>query len=143
MARNKCKELYDKLDKGEWKVEDVTVSTITIKDLEFTKPTMNARENLTVESRKKLESGGTRKERVVFRKYPESDIVIAFFPDTLRDGSCNRGCLMSYEHNGQHSEADLGFYEDCRPCSEREYADLLTELEGIYDDCELVVVDDF
>ena len=54
MARNKCKELYDKLDKGEWKVEDVTISTITIKDLEFTKPTMNARENITVESRKKV-----------------------------------------------------------------------------------------
>ena len=53
MARNKCKELYDKLDKGEWKVEDVTISTITIKDLEFTKPTMNARENITVESRRK------------------------------------------------------------------------------------------
>lgn len=50
IARNKCKELYDKLDKGEWKVEDVVISTATIKDLEFTKPTMNARENLTVES---------------------------------------------------------------------------------------------
>ena len=53
MARNKCKELYDKLDKGEWKVEDVAVSNITIKDLEFTKPTMNAREAITVESKRK------------------------------------------------------------------------------------------
>ena len=53
MARNKCKELYDKLDKGEWKVEDITISNITIKDLEFTKPTMNARETITVESMKK------------------------------------------------------------------------------------------
>lgn len=52
MARNKCKELYDKIDKNEWKVEDVAVSNITIKDLEFTKPTMNAREVITVESRK-------------------------------------------------------------------------------------------
>ena len=50
MARNKCKELYDKLDKGEWKVEDIAISNITIKDLEFTKPTMNARETITVES---------------------------------------------------------------------------------------------
>ena len=60
MARNKCKELYDKLDKGDWKVEDVTISTITIKDLEFTKPTMNARENITVESisRKNYPKGG-------------------------------------------------------------------------------------
>ena len=52
MARNKCKELYDKMDKGEWKVEDITISNITIKDLEFTKPTMNARETITVESMK-------------------------------------------------------------------------------------------
>ena len=53
LARNKCKELYDKLDKGEWKVEDIAISTITLKDLEFTRPTMNARENLTVESQRK------------------------------------------------------------------------------------------
>ena len=53
MARNKCKELYDKIDKGEWKVEDIAISNITIKDLEFTKPTMNARETITVESMKK------------------------------------------------------------------------------------------
>ena len=53
MARNKCKELYDKLDKAEWKIEDITVSNITIKDVEFTKPTMNAREAITVESKLK------------------------------------------------------------------------------------------
>ena len=52
MARNKCKELYDKLDKAEWKIEDIAISNITIKDVEFTKPTMNAREAITVESRK-------------------------------------------------------------------------------------------
>ena len=56
MARNKCKELYDKIDKGDWKVEDIAISNITIKDLEFTKPTMNAREVITVESRKMNES---------------------------------------------------------------------------------------
>ena len=59
LARNKCKELYDKLDKGEWKVDDVAVSTITIKDLEFTKPTMNARENITVESANKEKTDHT------------------------------------------------------------------------------------
>ena len=37
---------------GDWKVEDITISNITIKDLEFTKPTMNARETITVESMK-------------------------------------------------------------------------------------------
>ena len=54
IARNKCKELYDKLDKGGWKVEDIAISNITIKDLEFTKPTMNAREVITVESKKRI-----------------------------------------------------------------------------------------
>ena len=57
MARNKCKELYDKLDKGEWKIGDISISNITIKDLEFTKPTMNARETITVESRKIVKEG--------------------------------------------------------------------------------------
>ena len=53
MARNKCKELYDKLDKAEWKIGDIAISNITIKDVEFTKPTMNAREAITVESKLK------------------------------------------------------------------------------------------
>ena len=57
MARNKCKELYDKLDKAEWKIEDIAISNITIKDVEFTKPTMNAREAITVESKLKQNVG--------------------------------------------------------------------------------------
>ena len=196
MARNKCKELYDKLDKGDWKLEDVTISTITIKDLEFTKPTMNARENITVESisRKNYPKGGYPtwivKERLIdliegvsrenpmradlvetlekyygeeaaeqvmeskkmneskeeveveFKKTPEDDgsSVIAFFPQTMHDGSCRPGNIMSYEHNGQHGEASIDFYHDCTTCLEEDYASLLHELEGIYDDCELVVV---
>ena len=80
MARNKCKELYDKLDKGEWKIEDIAISNITIKDLEFTKPTMNARENITVESKK-----------IVKEKEDESPLVEAHnnlnkVIDALEDG---------------------------------------------------------
>ena len=56
MAKNKCKELYDKIDKGEWNIDDIAISNITIKDLEFTKPTMNARETITMESRKTNEN---------------------------------------------------------------------------------------
>ena len=67
LARNKCKDLYDKLDKGDWKVEDVVISTITIKDLEFTKPTMNARETLTVESKKKVNE--SEKKPVIDKLY--------------------------------------------------------------------------
>ena len=80
MARNKCKELYDKLDKGDWKVEDVSISTITIKDLEFTKPTMNARETLTVESRIKKCNESKETVEVEFKKTPDDGTVIAFFP---------------------------------------------------------------
>jgi len=299
MARNKCKELYDKLDKNEWKIEDIAVSNITIKDVEFTKPTMNAREAITVESRKphkgntifihwrwssEYDSGesGTEKikvddiseenikskveefcnrewpeagghcdnvyvevfvdfvpdskpvflfdgsftygkvkwyeddgeehicgggiyvesiskkytkghyptyvvkerlvdliegcprenpmwadlveilekyygeaeleqvmesrkaanesaEPVIFKKDRRNNEVIAFFPETMFDGSVNRGNIMSYAHNGQHGEASLEYFQSCKPCPEEEYADLLTELEGIYTDGLTVV----
>lgn len=146
IARNKCKELYDKLEKGGWKVEDVAISTITLKDLEFTKPTMNAREVITVESKNKArmnEDFNESKEQVEveFKKTPDDGTVIAFFPQTMHDGSCNPGNIMSYEHNGQHGEASIDFYHDCTTCMEEDYAALLHELEGIYDDCELVVVE--
>lgn len=59
----------------------------------------------------------------------------------MHDGSCNPGNIMSYEHNGQHGEASIDFYHDCTNCFEEDYASLLHELEGIYDDCELVVVE--
>lgn len=217
LARNKCKELYDKLDKGEWKVEDIAISTITLKDLEFTRPTMNARENLTVESRKVSESnefqpgdlvdwfvpddderygkdfggevfhgGEVYKKQgdvyevsfgeeglfypqakdlqhydntyprtghdeefvneseqdqfpVIFKKDRKTKEVLAFFPETAYDGSCNPGNIMCYAHVGQHDEASLEYFWECKPCSEEEYASLLTELEQIYDDVELVV----
>ena len=202
MARNKCKELYDKLDKGGWKVEDITISNITIKDLEFTKPTMNAREVITVESKNKARMNEDFKDtlgkeeqedlikvvskackeidiisnmydvsdtafemlqdvrtmllkalsskkitknkeevEVEFKKTPDDGTVIAFFPETMHDGSCNPGNIMSYEHNGQHGEASIDFYKDCTPCMEKDYASLLHELEGIYDDYKLVVVE--
>ena len=191
MARNKCKELYDKLDKNEWKIEDLAVSNITIKDVEFTKPTMNAREAITVESVSKKYTKGhyptwVVKERlvdliegcprenpmwadlveilakyygeaeleqvmeskkaanesaepVIFKKDKRNNEVIAFFPETMFDGSVNRGNIMSYAHNGQHGEASIEYFQSCKPCPEEEYADLLTELEGIYTDGLTVV----
>lgn len=71
MARNKCKELYDKIDKEGWKIEDIVVSSITLKDVEFTKPTMNARENITVESTLKKEE--PRKMKVYYIAEPDGD----------------------------------------------------------------------
>lgn len=73
-------------------------------------------------------------EPVIFKKDRKDGTVVAFFPETLRDGSCNPGKIMSYEHNGQHGEASIEYFHECRPCSEEEYADLLTELEDIYTD---------
>ena len=73
-------------------------------------------------------------EPVIFKKDRKDGTVVAFFPETLHDGSCNPGKIMSYEHNGQHGEASIDYFHECRPCSEEEYADLLTELEGIYTD---------
>ena len=76
----------------------------------------------------------TAPEPVVFKKDRKDGTVVAFFPETMHDGSCNPGNIMSYEHNGQHGEASIDYFRECRPCSEDEYADLLAELEGIYTD---------
>ena len=94
-----------------------------------------------MESRKKV-SESKEEVEVEFKKTPEDDgsSVIAFFPQTMHDGSCNPGNIMSYEHSGQHGEASIDFYHDCTNCLEEDYASLLHELERIYDDCELVVV---
>lgn len=88
----------------------------------------------------KLVSESKEKVEIEFKKNPDDGTVIAFFPQTMHDGSCNPGNIMSYEHNGQHGEASIDYYKDCTTCLEEDYASLLHELEGIYDDCELVVV---
>ena len=71
-------------------------------------------------------------EHVIFKKDEDGDEVVAFFPETMFDGSVNKGNIMSYAHNGQHLEASIGYFRSCIPCPEEEYADLLTELEKIY-----------
>lgn len=69
---------------------------------------------------------------VVFRRYSEGD-TIALFP-TLNhsSGDANYGYCMSYQHVGQHGEAN---YPDCiastGPATPEQYADLRRELEGI------------
>lgn len=69
-------------------------------------------------------------EKVIFKKDRKDGEVIAFFPETMFDGSVNPGNIMSYVHNGQSGEASLDYFHSCRPCSdESEYAELLNELE--------------
>lgn len=86
-----------------------------------------------------VKESSMEKVDVIFKKTPDDGEIIAFFPETLRDGSCNPGNIMSYMHTGQHSEASIDFFRECEPASEEEYAELLTELERVYDDCHLVV----
>lgn len=79
------------------------------------------------------------KVKVIFRKaknpYTKEYEVVAFFPEI----EANYGRILSYMHIGQHSEADLEFYQEAKKAVEAEYKPLLEELKAIYDDCELVV----
>jgi hypothetical protein len=54
---------------------------------------------------------------------------IAFIPDA----EANPGMIQSYQHIGQHGEASLPFYWECRPLSPRskEGRELLKELRAI------------
>lgn len=79
------------------------------------------------------------KVKVIFRKeknpYTNDYDVIAFMPEL----KANYGKIVCYAHIGQHSEADLGYYQNTIKANESEYKLLLNELNGIYNDCELVV----
>ena len=65
---------------------------------------------------------------VIFRKDPKDGTVIAFFPETVFDGSVTFGHIMSYAHVGQSGEAHISYFRDCKPCRKSEYADLLKEV---------------
>lgn len=79
------------------------------------------------------------KVKVVFRKeknpYTNDYEVIAFMPEL----KANYGKIVCYAHIGQHSEADLEYYQNTIKANESEYKLLLNELNGIYNDCELIV----
>lgn len=79
------------------------------------------------------------KVKVLFRKvknpYTNKYEVVAFFPQLP---ACY-GNIVCYEHIGQHGEASLEFYRECKLATEEEYATLLSELQSVYDDCILDV----
>ena len=78
------------------------------------------------------------KVSVIFRKARYQDgteEIIAFFCDK----PATYGNILSYVHIGQHCEISLEFYRDTKPATEKEYAELFSEITSIYDDCELVV----
>lgn len=66
------------------------------------------------------------KTRVLFRAFPEGDIV-ALFPD-MDAGS---GYIGSYQHIGQHSGASIELIKELRRATKKEYEALKRELEGI------------
>jgi len=43
-------------------------------------------------------------------------------------------CMTCYAHIGQHASCSYEWYWTTRPAKPDEYADLLAELQGIYDD---------
>ena len=80
------------------------------------------------------------KIKVIFRKaknpYTNEYEVMAFFPEL----TATRYRVVCYQHIGQHGEADVNFYKwNTKKATEEEYKPLLDELNGIYDDCILVV----
>lgn len=66
---------------------------------------------------------------VIFKK--EASHVIAFFPTLPDDRAGTR--MTCYSHVGQHSSADIGYFQSLKPASAAEYGDLLLELKRIYE----------
>ena len=67
------------------------------------------------------------KTKVIFRKYPDGDI-IAIFPE--EPGDSNKSTCLSYMHMGQHSACDPYLViSETFPASSEEYKDLRNELE--------------
>ena len=75
--------------------------------------------------------------KVIFRKDKRNDEVIAFFPDTYKDGT-----LMCYAHNGQHSTAELTYYRKTIKAKPLEYKELEKELIELCD-CQLEIKQKF
>ncbi len=74
----------------------------------------------------KLKEGDKEQVKVIFRKFPEGD-VIALFPEVDQ----GRGLIGSYMTIGQHGDAAKSLITDLEPASKEEYAKLAAELERI------------
>lgn len=75
----------------------------------------------------------TEETTVIFRKFKEDGSIIALFPDLdYESGNANWGKVQSYQHVGQHGEADYAHVVTLTtPAQEHEYQDLADELTGI------------
>ena len=76
---------------------------------------------------KKNQGKRVLKDRVIFRKFPDGEI-IALFPNLVCD---YYGNIISYMHVGQHAAAAVGIVKDTKPASPKEFAPLYNELKKI------------
>ena len=68
------------------------------------------------------------KTNVIFRKFKKGGDILALFPD-IHEGP---GRVLSYQHIGQHGDADYGYcLSITTPTTPDEYITLLKELEQI------------
>jgi len=72
--------------------------------------------------------------RVIFKMTPirpefdePKEECIAFLLDVI----ANPYYIMSYMHIGQHGEASIDFFRECKPATPEQYADLMWELDSI------------
>lgn len=85
--------------------------------------------------RGKIEAKEIEKTKVIFRKWPDGD-VIAIFPEML--GTNDYKTCGSYMHFGQHGSCDPEIISDTKPCDPLEYLDLEMELEDIGYNLEII-----
>jgi hypothetical protein len=67
--------------------------------------------------------------RVIFKmsRWNDWKECVAF----LLDCPANDGYILSYMTVGQHGEASMGFFQECKPATEEQYQDLYKELTSI------------
>lgn len=82
----------------------------------------------------KASSDDTQSAVVVFKKFPEGD-VIALFPYEVADPSGN---IMSYMHIGQHGAASPELVQELEDATPAEYGNLQKELERIGYELDIV-----
>ena len=66
-----------------------------------------------------------KQDIVIFRKFPEGDI-IALFPNMIEN--TNKHYINSYQHIGQHGEASVELITDLEIPTDKEARDLWNEL---------------
>lgn len=110
-------------------LSDESISEKTRKRIQFA---LNVRKR----NSNKVEAKAKQKYLVTFRIERSGKFagtVTAVFPETYGTYEVEKGNVMCYSHVGQHGEASLRWYNATDIAKPEEYADLLRELRGIYE----------